>query len=275
MAPFFEVFTLPAGTASREITFTAPDKLSTYVVRVFAATASSPTVSSAVANVTVRAPEVSLTPSSPRVLRVGDRSSAGVIVTNTGNTTASQDVTVRVSLGASTIANGTLSSLDDAAGGLGSSAGVSKTITLVGAMSSEVRFGYIAESVGPTTLEFVAEVAGAQGPADAVAVEMQTLPPQEEVFRGATNIVAAGVPAQQGLALPDALPGAVSLAHCVCEHNASCVARERLSLWWRSAALGGGRLGAYPLPVDATRHSFIWYAGRCAPDVMLVVLSWR
>jgi hypothetical protein len=191
------------------VSFRAPDKLSTYVVRAFAAIASSQFVSSATKNVTVRAPEVSLTPSLPRILRVGDKSSVGVIVTNTGNFTGTQDVTVRVALGANSTTNGTLFSLDNAEGG--SNPGIFKTIMLTGANATvEVRFGYNADSQGLTTFEFVAEIAGKEGAADAVAVEVQTLPPQEEVFRGATNIITAGEPAQQGVSLPDALPGVLS-----------------------------------------------------------------
>ena len=196
VVPFFDVFTLAAGAAGETVTFAAPEKLSTYVVRAFVATAGAPYVSVATAEFTVAAPAVSLTPAVPRVLRDGDEATVGVIVTNTGSEAGAREVTVTVALAPGST-NGTLA------------AQTSKTVTLSGPGAfEEVRFEYSTDGQGLSTLEFAATLAGEDAAADAVAAEVETLAPQDEVFRGATVVVTGGEPAQQGLALPDALPGA-------------------------------------------------------------------
>lgn len=215
--PLFKVFTLtPEMAANHTVTFTAPDKLSTYIVRAFVATASSLMVNSATANVTVTAASVSLTPTVPRVLRIGDNATAGVIVSFTGARASAFPLAVDVYANAMATsgAGATLTSLGGPAAAADS--GATARVTLrTPTDSQEVRFALLAaEQVGTTEVRFKATAAGV-GLVDAVAVKVATVPLQEAVTQGGTLMLAGGGTLSQGLSLAPAMPGARQW-RCLC-----------------------------------------------------------
>jgi hypothetical protein len=219
--PLFEVFTLtPEMAANHTVTLTAPDKLSTYVVHAVVATTSSIVVQTA--NFTVAASTVSLTSTVPRILRVGDNATAGVIVSFTGTQSFAFPLTVDVyaSAVATSGTGATLKPLGvsptaaewrEAADGDANATSIKATarVTLESPTDSEeVRFAlYAAEQIGVTEVRFEASVAGV-GIVDAVAVEVTTVQQQEAVMQGGTLRLAGSGSVAQGLVLSPAIPSA-------------------------------------------------------------------
>jgi uncharacterized protein YfaS (alpha-2-macroglobulin family) len=209
VTPLFEVFTLtPEMAANHTITFTAPDKLSTYVVRAIVATASSLVVTSATANVTIAATTVSLTPTVPRILRVSDNATAGVIVSFTGSGASAFPLAVDIhaSAVATSGAGATLMPLGPTAtaDGFVTARVMLKSLT----DSQEVRFPLLAaEQVGVTEVRFKATAKG-MGIVDAVAVQVATVPLQEAITQGGSLKLAGGATVSQGLTLSPTVPGA-------------------------------------------------------------------
>ncbi|CAD7694684.1 unnamed protein product, partial [Ostreobium quekettii] len=77
---------------SAAVDFTAPDNLGTFVVRAYAVT-DTPRFGSAEMEVIIRR-KLSITPSAPRIVRVGDAFEAGVIVTISGGMVSNVPITV-------------------------------------------------------------------------------------------------------------------------------------------------------------------------------------
>jgi hypothetical protein len=217
--PLFEVFTLtPEMATNHTVAMTAPDKLSTYVVHAVVATSSSIVVNTA--NFTVAASTASLTSTVPRILRVGDNATAGVIVSFTGTQSFAFPLVVDVhasavatsgtgaaltSLGVRPAAAEWCDAVDDSANA--TSVKATSRVTLESPTESEeVRFAlYAAEQVGVTEVRFEASVAGV-GIVDAVAVEVTTVQQQEAVMQGGTLRLAGSGTVAQGLLLSPAIP---------------------------------------------------------------------
>jgi alpha-2-macroglobulin len=171
--PFYQIIIVTPGQA-KEVTVTAPNTLSTYVVRAFAASSDGQTFGAAETEFTVRRP-LSLTPSVPRLLRAGDSGSVGVIVTFFGKASQAAPAAVEVSVEAS---------------GLKLTGPVRQQIEFAASgTQQEVRFPVSAQAVGDGKLVFTAMNAAAN---DSLAVELETLVPQPPVVVSSTFAVAHG-----------------------------------------------------------------------------------
>ncbi|KAK9809200.1 hypothetical protein WJX72_011244 [[Myrmecia] bisecta] len=190
------------------VNFTAPQKLSTYVVRAYTAT-STAQYSSSEAQVQV-ARQISLTPSAPRLVRVGDTFEAGVVVTL--RSTAADSLPVRVDL--SGIDAASPIKLSD--GGFTTSG-----LTINSTSPTEVRFRFVAAAIGSANLTL--SVTSQGGAADSLQITIPVEGLQESVRVASSFAVQAVLPnataaagpfqgsAQEGLALPAAAPGSGSI----------------------------------------------------------------
>ncbi|KAG2434214.1 hypothetical protein HXX76_007940 [Chlamydomonas incerta] len=186
-------------------TFTAPPNLGTFVLRAFAASGAAAKYGSGEAKLAVRR-ALSLTPSVPRFVRVGDKFEAGVVVT-VGSAPAS--VTVNLILQNAADSPLTLNGVS------------SKTVTFAagGGLQQEVRFDFTAVAIASATLEFDAVDSAAGGGSDSLSLELPVYGQQGDVWV-ATSFALKALPAsdsdvvqwQEGLALPNAVPGSGGLA---------------------------------------------------------------
>lgn len=186
--PFYRILTVTPGQA-QNVEVTAPSTLSTYVVRAVAASADGETFGASETEFTVRR-KLSLTPSVPRLLRAGDRGSAGVIVTFFGAASEAVPAVVKVAVEASGVK-------------ITAPAPQQIQFTASGAQK-EVRFPVLAERVGDGKIVFSATTAAAT---DSLAVDLETLVPQAPVVVSSSFPVAPDQGWKEGLALPEAVPG--------------------------------------------------------------------
>ncbi|KAG2447335.1 hypothetical protein HYH02_007664 [Chlamydomonas schloesseri] len=191
------------GSGTARFTFTAPPNLGTFVLRAFAASGAAAKYGSGEAKLAVRR-ALSLTPSVPRFVRVGDKFEAGVVVTVSS---APASVTVNVKL-------------EDAGNSPLTPTGVtSKTVTFAsgGGLQQEVRFAFTAVAIETATLVFDAADAGGGHSSDSLSVDLAVHGQQGDVWV-ATSFALKALPDsdvvqwQEGLALPDAVPGSGGLA---------------------------------------------------------------
>ncbi|CAD7704742.1 unnamed protein product [Ostreobium quekettii] len=181
------------------VDFTAPDNIGTFVVRAYAGTDKG-RFGSTEAEVIVRR-RLSLTPSSPRVVRVGDKFEAGVIVTVSGE--SASDVPVTVDL-----------KIEDGSGDFLSVAGESQMEAVTDVDGQvEVRFVLEALALGEAAIFISAD--GGKGYKDALRLTVPVLGLQDAVAVATSFAIQAtegeGATAVEGLELPNALPGAGSI----------------------------------------------------------------
>ena len=203
VTPLFATAVTDASGVAR-VTFTAPPNLGTFVLRAFAASGAAAKYGSGEAKLAVRR-ALSLTPSVPRFVRVGDQFEAGVVVT-VGSAPASVTVSLK---------------LENAADSPLTLNGVtSKTVTFAagGGLQQEVRFSFTAVTIASATLVFDAVDSAAGGGSDSLSLEVPVYGQQGDVWV-ATSFALKALPAsdsdvvqwQEGLALPDAVPGSGEL----------------------------------------------------------------
>ncbi|KAG2447325.1 hypothetical protein HYH02_007655 [Chlamydomonas schloesseri] len=251
------------GSGTARFTFTAPPNLGTFVLRAFAASGAAAKYGSGEAKLAVRR-ALSLTPSVPRFVRVGDKFEAGVVVT-VSSAPASVTVNVKVADvlcgagsgaassgagcggkarasaakgrggggdgggGGSDGAPGALRLVEGAGAATSAGPEASKTVTFEagGGLQQEVRFSFSAAAMGRANLTFTAaESAGPSGggggggghsSSDSLSVDLAVHGQQGDVWV-ATSFALKALPAsdvvqwQEGLALPDAVPGSGGLA---------------------------------------------------------------
>ncbi|PNW72413.1 hypothetical protein CHLRE_16g677205v5 [Chlamydomonas reinhardtii] len=204
VTPLFTTAVTDASGVAR-VAFTAPPNLGTFVLRAFAASGAAAKYGSGEAKLAVRR-ALSLTPSVPRFVRVGDQFEAGVVVT-VGSAPASVTVSLK---------------LENAADSPLTLNGVtSKTVTIAagGGLQQEVRFSFTAVAIASATLVFDAVDSAAGGGSDSLSLEVPVYGQQGDVWV-ATSFALKALPAsdsdvvqwQEGLALPDAVPGSGGLA---------------------------------------------------------------
>ncbi len=197
--------------------FTAPSNLGTFSVRAYVTANPGPTANSTAAaskygsnetDVVVRR-ALSLTPSVPVAVRVGDEVEAGVVVSATA---ASVTATITASL----ISNSSSGNATTMPLVLLGGPAPAKTITLTSNQQQrEVRFRFQAAAIGNGTVQFVATTGGGTNVEDAVQLEIPVIAKQSDVYLATSFSLAAGngTVAQrvEGLVLPKAEPGSGSL----------------------------------------------------------------
>ncbi|KAG2434208.1 hypothetical protein HXX76_007934 [Chlamydomonas incerta] len=259
VTPLFTTAVTDASGVARA-TFLAPPNLGTFVLRAFAASGAAAKYGSGEAKLAVRR-ALSLTPSVPRFVRVGDKFEAGVVVT-VGSAPASVTVSVKVADGVCGGGGGSNSSSSGgcagkaaraakggegssgggapgalrltgaagaegaagAAGGGGTEASMTVTFTAGGGLQQEVRFSFAAAALGSANLTFAAAESapgggGGGGGSDSLSLELPVYGQQGDVWV-ATSFALKALPAsdsdvvqwQEGLALPDAVPGSGGLS---------------------------------------------------------------
>lgn len=204
--PLFTVLTTKSDGRGT-VTLKVPQNLGSFVIRAYAATKGSPIAASKYGSdeswLLVRR-TVSLTPSVPRIARVGDKFEAGVVVTAAGSTTETS-LTVSAELINSTRA---LSLLPASA--------IAKTVTVSPTQQQqEVRFQFEANAIGNATIEFTISLSDSSTISDALQVQLPVLGKQGPV-NIATSVAiepkaGQSVTLQEGLVLPKAEPGSGSL----------------------------------------------------------------
>ncbi|CAD7700532.1 unnamed protein product [Ostreobium quekettii] len=180
---------------SGAVNFTAPDNLGTFVVRAYAATDKA-RFGSVETEVIVRR-KLSLTPSAPRIVRVGDAFEAGVIVTISGGSVSDVPITMDLKLE------------DKSQELLSLTTESERQIVTDADGQAEVRFGLQAEALGEA--KFIISAGDGSGSGDALELELPILGLQDPVtvatsfaIQAAENETATAV---EGLDLPAALPG--------------------------------------------------------------------
>ena len=255
VAPFFAALTVPSGEQVT-VSFPAPAALGTYVVTAYAASASSRTVSTATASVTVAGDGLLLTPTVPAVLRAGDAASVGVLVTFSGPRS-------RLPVSVDITANDSAGILD----------GIAATVELTeGKSTGEARFPFAAPAaVGVVNVTFQASGDGAV-PGDAVAVQIEVVPALALITRGSAVVVEGGNTVEQGLDLPEADAGTVAVTasaghlaslHLLAQRLLDSVPHRGFSATWMLASVGlhaglavyGDAAFSAPLTVSASAAS--------------------
>ncbi|KXZ55787.1 hypothetical protein GPECTOR_2g1337 [Gonium pectorale] len=185
------------------VSFKAPQNLGTFVIRAFAAAGSVAKYGAAEGKVAVRR-LLSLTPSVPRFVRVGDAFEAGVVVT-VGSAPAT--VTVTLQLG------------NEALDPLTLTGPTTKTVsfTAEGGLQQEVRFSFTAAAIGNASLSFTASDSQPEGGQDALSLEIPVEGQQGAVWVATSFALSADAASgsgdwQEGMQLPDAVPGSGGLA---------------------------------------------------------------
>mmetsp|Transcript_14647 Transcript_14647/g.36469 ORF Transcript_14647/g.36469 Transcript_14647/m.36469 type:complete len:2268 (-) Transcript_14647:639-7442(-) len=225
---FVAVRTAADGTGAA--TFTAPANLGSFVVRAYAVARGGGALGAGEARLIVRR-TLSLTPSLPRAVRAGDVFQAGVVVTLAGGLRAGEAVSVLVLVGCDVGEGGE----GGAEGGgdtspLRLTGGNTTLVTLTaGSLQAEARFNLSAAALGSATLRFAAAVVVPEGSggdggssevsSDALEVSVPVLAQQSAVWVATSFALrppalgAAGNASgwQEGLDLPDAVPGSGSL----------------------------------------------------------------
>lgn len=199
---FTTVLTDEVGQAN--LTFTAPENLGTFVLRAYVAGPGGGRYGTKESEVMVRR-QVSLTPSIPRFVRVGDAFEAGVVVALTSGAEPS-DLTVKVS--ASLLAGPPNSTAPVSFNGTSPSQEIAFPS---GQRQQEVRFRWTAAAVGQVEVLIEAEVLGDDNAKDALKMVLVVEGQQAPVHVATSFALAAqsssGAQWQEGLDLPDAQPG--------------------------------------------------------------------
>ncbi|GMH46152.1 hypothetical protein BSKO_14120 [Bryopsis sp. KO-2023] len=188
--PLFETVVSKNGVA--EVNFTAPGNLGTFVVRAYAVSGGGK-FGSAENELIVRR-DVSLTPSAPRFVRVGDEFEAGAVVTVSGAKT-SPTVDVKVVLEGD---SGELLEIVEES---------EASVEIGDDGTSEVRFLFKAKSMGDATFKITAD--DGSGGSDALVIDFPVEGLQEAVTLASSFAIDGGNAGswQEGLQLPDAVPG--------------------------------------------------------------------
>lgn len=200
--PFYRVLTVMPGE-STELEVTAPDTLTTYVLRTVAASSDGESFGTGQSEFTIRKP-LSLTPSVPRLLRAGDSGTVGVIVTFFGAATQTSDTVVPAAV--TVEASGPLTLIDPS----GSATSPVSTVTIpiefngVGSQQ-EVRVPVVANTVGEGTITFSASIGTTAS--DSLTVDLGTLVPQAPVVIATSFPVKASQGWKEGLRPPRAIAG--------------------------------------------------------------------
>ncbi|GIM02181.1 hypothetical protein Vretimale_7087 [Volvox reticuliferus] len=184
--------------------FTAPQNLGAFVIRAFAAAGRTAKYGAAEGKLVVRR-RLSLTPSVPQFVRVGDTFEAGVVVT-VGSAPATVNVTLQV-------LNSSKSSIRVA--GL-----TSKSVTFFAgdSLQAEVRFNFTARAIGTTSLVFIASDSAPGGGKDSLQVDIDAEGQQGDVWLATSFALASNASASngsaawvEGIELPAAVPGSGGL----------------------------------------------------------------
>eukprot|EP00798_Chlamydomonas_sp_ICE-L_P016462 gene16462-22683_t len=194
--PIFSVFsTTINGTGSA--TYTTPDKFGTYIVRAYAADGGRALYGAAESSMIVRR-NLSLTPSVPRFVRVGDEFEAGVIVTMSGSGTSTIQVTLRI-----VDVEGELSAIQ-------ATSNLTQILVLSGSQK-EVRFHFSAVAIGSGTI--LISASDDMGSEDALQLELEVMAQQTSLQVATSFSLNASDPTswQEGLQLPAAVPGSGGL----------------------------------------------------------------
>ena len=185
----------PADQATGEFAFEAPATLSTYVVRAYAASASGDVFGTSEHEVIVRR-TVSLTPAVPRIVRIADNGTVGAVVTYSGTATADAPVSVDITA--------------DISGAGELSGPATRTVEFDGSASTtEVRFDVRATATGTVTVALEATRGGLV--VDSLLMTVESLLQQAPVTLASSFAVSAAADWQEGLQLPDAYPGALTV----------------------------------------------------------------
>ncbi|GMH44461.1 hypothetical protein BSKO_12413 [Bryopsis sp. KO-2023] len=219
--PLFETTVSNDGAA--EVNFTAPHNLGTFVIRAYAVSGGG-RFGSAENELIVRR-EVSLTPSAPRFVRLGDEFEAGAVITVVSGTKRAPTVDVKVMLEGE---RGELLEILDES---------EASVEIGGDGTSEVRFRFKAKSVvGDAAFKITAD--DGSGGGDALVINFPVEGLQESTTLASSFAIDGGNASswQEGLNLPDAvagsggvniqagvgrLPSILSLARQICERNPS------------------------------------------------------
>ncbi|CAD7696314.1 unnamed protein product, partial [Ostreobium quekettii] len=184
-----------AKGGSSTVDFTAPDNLGTFVVRAYAGTDKA-RFGSAESEIIVRR-ALSMTPSAPRIVRVGDVFDAGVIITLSGGTAAEEPVSVSL-----TVEGG-----EEAV--LAAVGETQKSVVVDGDGQVEVRFKLEALALGEGAFNITAD--DGKGASDALRLTVPVLGLQDAVTVATSFAIQASegeaAQATEGLDLPAALPG--------------------------------------------------------------------
>lgn len=180
--------------AATNVSFPAPTKLGTFVVRAFVVTADG-RFAQLDTEFIVRSP-ISLVPSAPRFARVGDTFEAGALVANTGDSPMEVEVTA--------FASGTVA--------LRSGENATRALTVQPGASTEVRFALGAGALGSGSLQVDArQVAGGEA-ADSLVVDIPVVGLQDPMFVASSFALGSVNTSEtsswtEGLDLPAAAPG--------------------------------------------------------------------
>jgi len=193
------------------VNFTAPQGLGRYVVRAYAASPDA-AYGSAEAEVLVRR-RLSLTPSSPRFVRLGDEFTAGVIVTRGGDADAAGEASLAVELRPV----GGVAALALRAAGDAAAAATTTTLAVkfaAGEAQVEARVPLTAAALGVARLRVSATDGGADG-GDALEMEFTVEAPQGAV-EVATSFALRYVLSSGAWQLPAGLPARVRCQLAAC-----------------------------------------------------------
>ncbi|MEW5301344.1 MAG: hypothetical protein WDW36_004208 [Sanguina aurantia] len=212
--PLFS-FVMASFDGVGELTFTAPSNLGTFVVRAYVTQGSTASYGSSESSLIVRTP-LALTPALPRMVRVGDNFSAGVIVTLPQQpllTAVPPSVVLRTAV-LPPVTGAAVLQLQS-----GTSSADMMVHFLPGETQASGRFDFTALSVGTASLSFSAVSADLGGAADALVIQLDVLGPAylatsfsltgASGSRGSSNLTSAQT---EGLSLPAVVPGSGSLS---------------------------------------------------------------
>ncbi|GLI63593.1 hypothetical protein VaNZ11_006598 [Volvox africanus] len=203
VTPLFS-YSLADSQGRADFNFTAPQNLGAFVIRAYAAAGRTAKYGSAEGEVVVRR-RLSLTPSVPKFVRVGDTFEAGVVVT-VGSAPATVNVTLQV--------------LNQSKSSLKSVGPISQTVTFSRGddLQMEVRFNFTARAVGTASLVFAASDSALGGGKDSLQVEIDSEGQQGDVWLATSFALASNASATrsnsswvEGIDLPAAVPGSGGL----------------------------------------------------------------
>ncbi|GIL68720.1 hypothetical protein Vafri_21968 [Volvox africanus] len=202
VTPLFS-YSLADSQGRADFNFTAPQNLGAFVIRAYAAAGRTAKYGSAQGELVVRR-RLSLTPSVPKFVRVGDTFEAGVVVT-VGSAPATVNVTLQV--------------LNQSKSSLRSVGPISQMVTFSGnSLQVEVRFNFTARAVGTTSLVFAASDSAPGGGKDSLQVEIDVEGQQGDVWLATSFALASNASFNgsnprwvEGIDLPAAVPGSGGL----------------------------------------------------------------
>eukprot|EP00798_Chlamydomonas_sp_ICE-L_P014425 gene14425-20431_t len=202
VTPLFTVLQTTMGGAA-SVSFTAPQSLGSFLIRAYAANGQRALYGASESLLVVRR-SLSLVPSIPRFVRVGDEFEAGVIMTISPNSPPLQPVVIKVLVA---LTGGDLNSSEP----LKVTSFMSQDVEIgINETQKEVRFSFSAVEIGNSSIKFSAN--DEMGSRDSLQVELEVLP-QQEALQVATSFAlnSSDEAWQEGLDLPEAVPGSGSL----------------------------------------------------------------